>query len=106
MKDELAELLKDEPLDKLDTTLEEDCHQALLTDPTLARVSSKGKMAWPKRWWKQVTTSRKKAPISPIIPIHSTSLCFDEMHLIESLILYSYNLVSGGHERIRFHEPS
>lgn len=50
MKDELSNLLKDEPPDELDMLEEEDdLHQVIQTEPNQARRSSKGMFSGAKK---------------------------------------------------------
>lgn len=72
VKDKLLKLLKDEPLDKLNALIKEDFHQMLISKPDPARRPSKGKLSGAKRWWKQVTTLRRKPLVSPATPFPST----------------------------------
>lgn len=76
MKDELSELLDDEPLDDnvTDKLVEKVYHQELIANElSQTQKIFKKKPSYAKKWWKQVTTKKKKPPISLSTSTRSTS---------------------------------
>lgn len=83
----------------------ENCHKEDDVELTTAQEASEGKLSHAKICWKQVTTKRKKAPISPPTPMPSTTLSIGEVKLIKTLMPYSCVSISCSHERIQYHDP-